>query len=148
EVFHSFRLAVVDRNAVPQVVAPDALPAGAEKPAAEPAPKPLPRPGVFPPYRPKEDREEGALSGTARDVEVGGGGRFLVLHLRDRRKLAIFDLGEGKVVKEIPLADEVIRYAAGAHQVIVLYPNVQRIHFWSLTTFEREGQAPFPRSLK
>jgi hypothetical protein len=45
-----------------------------------------------------------ALPGKAVDVAVGGGGRFLVLHVKDKRQLVVFDLSQGKVLKELPLA--------------------------------------------
>src|SRR5204863_377029 len=82
------------------------------------------------------------------DVAVGGGGRFLVFHIKDKRQLVIFDVGQGKVVKEIPLADEIIHYGANGSQVVILYPNVQVIHVWSLATLTREKLGSFPRSLK
>src|SRR5262249_42887016 len=44
------------------------------------------------------DKVERKLSSAIADVAVGGGGRYLVLHLPRERKLAVFDVNAAKVV--------------------------------------------------
>jgi hypothetical protein len=156
EAFHSFRLAIVDGNALPKAIAVDAAvapgpPVVIRPPAAEKPPEVKPAgpllPSSFRVHLPKGEQEEVALSGPADDVATGGGGRFLLLHLADQLKLAVFDVQEGKVVKELPMADEVIRYAAGATHVVVLYPNARTVQLWNLATLAKERQAPLPSTL-
>jgi hypothetical protein len=84
------------------------------------------------------------LSGTVSDVAVGGGGRYLILRLSGKRKLAVFDVQKGEVAKELPLLEEVVHFAAGAKQLLVVYPNTRLIHYWSLEKLERERSAKLP----
>src|SRR5438552_3959852 len=41
----------------------------------------------------------GSVNGTA----VGGGGRYIILHLQDLHKLAVFDANAGKIKEYVPL---------------------------------------------
>ena len=50
---------------------------------------------------------------------------YLVLRLSGKKKLAVFDVQAGKVVKELPLAEEVAHVAGGANRLVVLYPNAR-----------------------
>jgi hypothetical protein len=86
------------------------------------------------------------LSGPAADVAVGGGGRYLILRLAGK-KLAVFDVQQGKVAKELPLSEEVVHFAAGAHRLVIVYPNAKLIQLWSLANFEREKSALLPGTL-
>lgn len=79
-----------------------------------------------------------------REVELGGGGRYLVFHLPKLKKLAIFDFSEARVTKYIPLTEDKIAFTAGLDAVFVGLPIANRIERWSLTTFEREKSAPPP----
>src|SRR5262249_6719144 len=105
EGFHTFALAIVDKNGAeaPKVAAEAPRPLEAKPPARVPPEKPAevkpaveaggPRPAPL-----KEEREERALPSSIADVCVGGGGRFLLLHLPRERKLAVFDANEARVV--------------------------------------------------
>ena len=116
-------------------------------PAAKPR-QPIPVPVIaFQPHAPKADKEEIPLSGTVDDATMGGGGRYWVMHLAGKRKLAIFDIQSGKVAKELPLAEEVVHFAAGATRLVVVYPNSKLLQIWNLTTFEKERSAPLPGTL-
>src|SRR5207248_5103794 len=77
-------------------------PGGAEAPVRL-APSKPPAPLVYQPHLPKGDKEEVRLTGTVSDVAVGGGGRYLILRLAGKKKLAVFDVQQGKVAKELPL---------------------------------------------
>src|SRR5262245_33255781 len=94
----------------------------------------------------KGDREEIYLGRVAK-VAVGRGGGHLVLHLPEQKKLAVFDVFRGKVAEDIPLAGEVVRFAAGAKHLVVLYPNAKLLQVWSLEDFKKERSAPFPDAL-
>jgi hypothetical protein len=104
-------------------------------------------PVVYKPLTPKAEKQEVALSGPVADAAVGGGGRYLVLLLAANKKLAVFDVTQGKVVRELPVSDDVVHFAAGADKLVVLYPNPRLVQIWSLKTFERERSGPLPASL-
>lgn len=77
-------------------------------------------------------------------VRSGGGGRYLVFHLRKAKKLAIFDVTAVKVVKEIELPTEDVVYACGRDKLMIVLAGQRIIQRWSLTTFRREKSAPVP----
>src|SRR5262249_1625461 len=81
----------------------------------------------------------------AGDVCVGGGGRFLLLHLPRERKLAVFDANEAKVVKYLPVPEDKPLLAAGRDQLVVGLPESNVLQRWSLATFEREAAVPAPQ---
>jgi hypothetical protein len=85
-----------------------------------------------------------SLPGAVEDVCPGGNGRFLILHLPQQRKLAVFDANEAKIVKYLPVAEEKICFAAGMDKLMVVLPEKNIVQRWSLTTFEREVSAPLP----
>jgi hypothetical protein len=90
------------------------------------------------------DRVERKLEGTVADVVVGGGGRYLVLHLADLGKLAVFDVNAAKVVGTIPIPEEGARFAAGLEDVVVVLPRAGTIERWNLKTLERDVTATLP----
>ncbi len=79
------------------------------------------------------------LGGTIGDVAVGGGGRFLLVALKEARKLAVFDVNAADVVKTIPLASTNVLIAAGANKLLIAFPEEQVLERWDLGTLEREG---------
>jgi tetratricopeptide (TPR) repeat protein len=83
------------------------------------------------------------LTSAARDVAVGGGGRYLILHLPRDGKLAVFDVNEARVVKTIPAPDNDLKFTAGLEKLVVLLPTAKKIQRWDLTRFELEQTAPF-----
>jgi hypothetical protein len=126
-------------------------PVGPQPPAGNP-------PGVLRPIKrlpppsysvsvPQGEKEEVPLPGPVADVTVGGGGRYLVLRLSGARKLAIFDLQQGKVARYLPLPEEPVHIAAGANRLVVIYPNSRRIQLVNLATLRRERTAPLPGPL-
>src|SRR5207237_6735731 len=84
------------------------------------------------------DRVEKALPSTVASVAVGGGGRYLVLHMPEVRKLAVFDVNEAKIAHQIPLAEENILFTAGLDKLIVVFPDKNLLQRWSMTTGQRE----------
>src|SRR5262249_12287603 len=88
------------------------------------------------------------LPGTVRDVCVGGGGRYLLLHVPQHSKLAVFDCREAKVVKYLPVAEGGAYFAAGLDKLFVGLPSRNQIQRWDLTTFECEATAPAPVPLR
>src|SRR5262249_50205088 len=75
-------------------------------------------------------------------VRTGGGGRYLVFHLKKAKKLAIFDVTAVKVVKEIELPTEDVVYGCGRDKLMIVLAGQKLIRRYSLRTFEREKTAP------
>jgi uncharacterized protein (TIGR03067 family) len=89
-----------------------------------------------------QDRVAVKLPGRVAEVAVGGGGRFLILHLAQQRQLAVFDVNEAKVVKYLPLAGDNVKFAASLDKLVVVLTDERLIQRWSLVSFEREVSAP------
>jgi hypothetical protein len=83
-----------------------------------------------------------ALPATASNLAVGGGGRYLVLHLAAQKKLAVFDLSEARIVRYIPLSADEVKFTAGQDKVVVVLPETSVIQRWDLATGERELAVP------
>src|SRR5262249_4494493 len=81
-------------------------------------------------------------------LRVGGGGRFLILHFKASKKLGIFDVSAGKIVREIPVAEEDAFYAAGMNKLLVYLPGSGVILRYDLLTGAREqaGKLDLPGS--
>ena len=110
--------------------------------AAAPAP-PLRPAGIKPPQL-ENDQVVRQLPSAMDDLAVGGGGRYLILHLPRESKLAVFDVNEARIVHYVPVADEAAKFAAGLDKLIVVLPGTKTIERWSLNTFERELAVPMP----
>jgi hypothetical protein len=78
------------------------------------------------------------------DVKTGGGGRFLIFHLKKAKKLAIFDVLQAKIVQEIELPAEDVRFAAGRDKLLVVLPGEKVVQRFDLRTFQREKTVPVP----
>jgi hypothetical protein len=83
------------------------------------------------------------LDAPVSDVAVGGGGRYLILHLPKLSKLAVFDVNQAKVVKYLSVPADNVRFTAGLDKLVVALGEgtVQR---WSLKTFEQELSVAAP----
>jgi WD40 repeat protein/S1-C subfamily serine protease len=103
-----------------------------------PAPDPTPRGtrGVLP-DAPLVRR----LDGTIDALAVGGGGRYLLLKLKDRGRVAVFDANAADVVASLPLASDDALIAAGAEKVIVIYPSLGFVHRFDLTSRRLDATA-------
>jgi S1-C subfamily serine protease len=102
------------------------------------------RPGVIPNPPPiaLKDRVTQMLPASVNDVAVGAGGRFLILHLPQVRKLVVWDVYLSKIARELPVAADHARIAANADKLIVVLPAQKLIQRYSLKTFEREATVP------
>jgi hypothetical protein len=79
-----------------------------------------------------------------RDLAVGGGGRYLILHLPKIRKLAIFDVNRAKVVKHLPAPDPDLKLTAGLEKLVVALPGSRTLQRWDLKSFELDVTVPYP----
>jgi S1-C subfamily serine protease len=81
------------------------------------------------------------LDAKLNNLEVGGGGRYLILQHRSTRQLAIFDVASAEIVKRIDLPSEEVLYTAGAEKLILLYPNEKLIQRYNLKSMTAESTA-------
>lgn len=118
EVFHTFTLAIVGST-----------PAPAEGPVAQAA-------GATP----AGARETTVLKLPAamNDLVVGGGGRYLLAHLKSLQQVVLVDARQKKVLKYIAAADDNVRVAAGATRFVVLLGNKGVLSRYSFASLERE----------
>ncbi len=79
------------------------------------------------------------------DVAIGGGGRYMVLHLAKRNVLALFDVNEARVIHEFSLLENNVKFAAGIDKLIIIQGgDTNRVERWDLTTFQQEKTVSFP----
>ncbi len=102
--------------------------------------EPRSKPNIQPPVLPNE-RIEIVMPSKIEDLIVGGGGRFLIAHLQERRELVIFDVNQGGIVRILPLANDEVRITAGMTKLMILYTQSKIIQRWGLETFQRESSA-------
>jgi hypothetical protein len=84
------------------------------------------------------------VEGNIDDVQVGGGGKYLLLVMRGARQVAVFDVAEAKVVRTFPLPTDEVLVTAGADKALFIYPDQQMIERYSLTTGVKEKKAQLP----
>jgi hypothetical protein len=151
EILHTFKLTNGDHTEAAKGPAATAQP-GSHPPApVAKAPPRLPAPVNPLPITPtplNEAKVSVTLPGQVGNLCVGGGGRFLILHLPQTHQLAVFDVNEAKVVKYLPITEERVLLAAGMEKLVVVLPDKNLILRWSLTTFQREVIAAVPLSGK
>jgi S1-C subfamily serine protease len=82
---------------------------------------------------------ERRLDGTISDVTVGGGGRYLLLTLKDAGKLAVLDVEAADIVKTIKLPSPHVLVAAGTAKFLLVFPDEKLLQRWDLATLKREG---------
>ena len=70
--------------------------------------------------------------------ELAGGGRFLVFHLKEAKKVVLLDLVSGKVALEVPRVPDDLLIAGGAEKLVLVMPGQRLMQRWSLTNMERE----------
>lgn len=99
--------------------------------------------GIKPPLM-EDNKIDVKLPSPVTDVAVGGGGRYLVLHMPKARKLAIFDVNAGQIVGGIPVEEDGAKFAAGLQTVVVVLPHAGTIERWNLQTREREVFVDWP----
>jgi hypothetical protein len=78
------------------------------------------------------------------DVAVGGGGRYLILHLPKLKKLAVFDVNVAKITKFIAAPGANVKFTAGLDKLVLALPETRRLERWNLKTLELEHSAGIP----
>lgn len=84
------------------------------------------------------------LPGPITNLVPGGGGQYLVLHIQQDRKLAIFDCSQAKIIGYISLADDDVLYTAGMEDVIIANLGSRIIQRFNIRTQTRELSRNFP----
>jgi hypothetical protein len=154
EVVHTFRVVPGDQGEEQAPAAVPVPPVPAPPPAQQPdLPEPPPERPTLPPLWPSPvirppplsaNRVVQTLSSAVADMVVGGGGRYLVLHLPRERKLAVFDVSTAKMAGSVPLAADHILFTAGRDKLIVVLADNNLVQRWDLATLRREATAPLP----
>lgn len=75
------------------------------------------------------------------DLVVGGGGRYLIMTLKEARQVAIFDVNSAEIVKRIDVPSDEVLIAAGAERLILLYPSEGVFQRWNLKKMTLEVKA-------
>jgi hypothetical protein len=89
-------------------------------------------------------RVEVPLGEAAEQVRTGGAGRYLIFHLKKKKKLTVFDVAQAKVAHEIDAPDDV-QFAAGLDKLMVVVPGQRLLQRWDLRSGKREKTAPMPQ---
>ena len=108
---------------------------GGRSPAAEPVVDTSP---AIPAPRLPGGKVEVELPEPFADVRTGGAGRYLVFLLKKAKRLAVFDVSQVKIVREIELPTEDVLFACGRDKLMLVLPGQGLIQRWSLRTFQRE----------
>lgn len=161
------RLSERDRGYVEGITSALALStAKTEQPAPKTQPQrptdPQPKPSESAPSDPADDKpndsepadnesadseaavKEIELPALVGDASLAAGGKLLLLHLPKTKKVAVYDIAEGKITEYLSLGSETARIAGGLSKMVVLYPNEGIIERWSLETFKKETTRPMP----
>ena len=86
------------------------------------------------------------LPDIASDVQVGGGGRYLIFQLPKLKKLAVFDVNAAAIVRYLPLTEDKIAFAAGLEKVVVGLTASGVLERWDLATGEKELTRTLPNA--
>jgi len=78
------------------------------------------------------------------DVIVAGSGRYLLLHVRKVRKLAVFDVTQAKVVQFLPLTSDDVLIAGSDQKIVIVVRDQKVMQRWDLAKLERELTNPLP----
>jgi hypothetical protein len=76
-----------------------------------------------------------------KDAVVGGGGRYVIMHLPAISKLAVFDVNEAKTTAMLPAPDSTLKFAASLDKLVVALPVSKKIQRWDLNSFQLERSA-------
>lgn len=92
--------------------------------------------------RREQVRQTLKLPGSIDDVCVGGDGRFLIVKLNGMRQVAIVDVAERRIVKQLPIDDESFLIAAGRTKLVVAMCSKNIFNRYDLATGAPEISLP------
>jgi chaperonin cofactor prefoldin len=96
------------------------------------------------PNQMQQDKIVYDLSASFDDVVVAAGGRYLVFQINSLKKLAFFDVNEGKITEYVSLEDTDMRFTAGAESFYIALRRENVIQRWSLKDFKKELTVKLP----
>ncbi len=85
---------------------------------------------------------------TEMEMAAGGGGRYLLVNQPAARKVAVLDVAQQKIVKEVASPEESVLLAAGQDKFFLIAPAARLIQRYDFKSFEREAVAPLPVDAK
>ena len=86
----------------------------------------------------EEDEKVVKLPGICGDVVVGGAGRYLLMHMPELKKIAVFDVSQGKIAGYIPASDDQTLLAASKDKLFVFGVTQGVISRWNLANQQKE----------
>lgn len=117
------------------------------RPAAPPAGDGWRRPGPVVPTAVAAPRTV-ALGGEVDAVGRAAGGRYLLLRIPSKQRLAVFDPVAGEVTHPVQLPTRGAPFAAGAAKLWVYNEPGRRVERWDLLTWQVEQTTAVPADLK
>jgi len=72
------------------------------------------------------------------DVQVGGGGRYLLYQFNDLKKIGVFDVNAAKITHYISTPDTSSKFAAGLDKVVLVNEDGSVVSRYDLATGKRE----------
>ncbi len=78
------------------------------------------------------------LPAPATDLCIGGNGRYILFHLLELKKIAVFDVNDRKIAGYIPASEDDILFAAGSTKALIVSGTQGIISRWNLKTLKRE----------
>ncbi len=73
---------------------------------------------------------------------MAGGGRYLLLHLKEINKIAVFDISESRIAKFLPAPAGDFSFAGGLTAAVVLDKEKHQLSRWSLVDMKLEATVP------
>ena len=86
--------------------------------------------------------EDIRLPAEVTDLDLGGGGRYLLLHFASLKKIGVFDVNQLKIDGYIPVPSDDIQFAAGLSKLLILDPKRKQISRWDIATQNKELTKP------
>jgi serine protease Do len=124
------------------------VPTPTPSPPLRPLPnRPLPTPAPVKQQSEQPEQTERAraagevvdLGGVVEDIALGGGGRYVLMHIGATRKIAMFDVQQKKIIHHFPIAGEGVKFTAGQDHLLTVFPSNNIIQRWNLATKQREA---------
>ncbi len=90
------------------------------------------------------NRQIVSLPGKPHMMRTGGSGRYIVFHIREKGILAVLDVVQRKIVKEIKVPENVA-FAANRKKLLIAFPSLKQLQRWDLSTLKHEKTATLDR---
>jgi len=129
--YHSFQLAIKHGVGPQKVPAEEIVTAPIKRSLAAAAPPVTP--ATF-----SQKQYTLPIPATISEAKLAGGGRFLLLHLKEINKIAVFDICKSRIAKYLPAPAGEFAFAGGLTSAVVYNKEARRLERWSLIDFKLE----------